>query len=266
MTEHEFRRIVTYVKRNSGIDLEQKKVLITGRLTNYLLQNGYDSYDQLMNDVETDITRKKSEELINILTTNHTYFMREFEHLDFMRKVVLPELKEREKDSRDLHIWCGASSTGEEPYTMAMVIKDFFGLEHSQWDTRILATDLSTRVLEHAQRGIYLKEQISSLPPNWQRRYFKQIDEERFEAKPELKNEVIFRQFNLMDPLPFKRQLHVVFLRNVMIYFDEETKRRLIDRIYEFMVPGGYLFIGASEALDRDYTAFRYVRPSVYRK
>ena len=266
MTDREFQRIVTYVKKNSGIELSQKKVLITGRLTNYLLQNGYDSYDAYMDEVERDITHKMAEELINILTTNHTYFMREFEHLDFLRKVVLPELKEKEKRSKDLHIWCGASSTGEEPYTIAMVLKDFFGLEHTQWDTRIMATDLSTRVLKHAQKGVYLKEQIAPLPENWRRRYFKQISEEEFEVKPELKQEVIFRQFNLMDPLPFKRPLHAVFLRNVMIYFDEETKRKLIDRIYEYMVSGGYLFIGASEALDKSATAFRYVRPSVYRK
>jgi len=266
VTEREFQRIVTYVKKHSGIELAQKKVLVTGRLTNYLLQNGYDSYDQFMNDVESDITHKKAEELINILTTNHTYFMREFEHLDFLRKAVLPELKEKESKKKDLHIWCGASSTGEEPYTIAMVLKDFFGLEHAQWDTRILATDLSTRVLEHAQKGIYLKEQIAPLPQNWRRRYFRQIDGERFEVKQELKREVIFRQLNLMDPLPFRRPLHVVFLRNVMIYFDEDTKRKLVDKIYEYMVPGGFLFIGASEALDKSVTSFRYVRPSIYRK
>lgn len=266
MTEKEFQRIVNYVKLHSGIELAQKKVLITGRLTNYLLQNGYNSYDEYMDEVERDITHKKSQELINILTTNHTYFMREFEHLDFLRKVVLPELKEVEKNRRDLHIWCGASSTGEEPYTIAMVLKDFFGLEHTMWDTRILATDLSTKVLAHAKKGIYLREQIAPLPENWRRRYFRQINDEEFEAKAELKNEVIFRQFNLMDPLPFKRPLHVVFLRNVMIYFDEETKRQLIERIYQAMVPGGYLFIGASESLDKSRTAFKFIRPSVFRK
>lgn len=266
MTEKEFQRIVTFVKNNSGIELSQKKTLIIGRLSNYLAQNGYESYDAFMDDVERDVTRKKAEKLINILTTNHTYFMREFDHLDFYGKVVLPQLKESEKRSRDLHIWCGASSTGEEPYTIAMVTKDFFGLEHTQWDTRILATDLSTKVLKHANRGVYLKDQIAPLPENWRRRYFKQISEEEFEVKPELKEEVIFRQFNLMEPLPFKKPLHVVFLRNVMIYFDDETKRNLVDRIYDVMAPGGYLFIGASEGLDKSKTAFHYVRPSVYRK
>lgn len=266
MTEREFQRIVTYVKKCSGIELGQKKVLITGRLSNYLLKNGYESYDSFMDDVESDVTNKKAEELINILTTNHTYFMREFEHLDFLKKVVLPELKEKESARRDLRIWCGASSTGEEPYTIAMVLKDFFGLEHTSWDTRVLATDLSTRVLEHAQKGIYLREQIAPLPENWRRRYFRQIDGEQFEVRDELKKEVIFRQFNLMDPLPFRNLLHVVFLRNVMIYFDEETKRKIVNKIYDFMAPGGYLFIGASEGLDKSATSFRYVRPSIYRK
>ena len=127
MTDVEFQRIVTYVKNTSGIDLSQKRVLIKGRLTNYLVQNGYNSYNEYMNEVESDITKKKAEELINILTTNHTYFMREFEHLDFLRKVVLPELKEKEKNRRDLHIWCGAYKMTNLQNDFSIVRrKDFF--------------------------------------------------------------------------------------------------------------------------------------------
>lgn len=266
LTDNEFRRIVAYVKSNFGIDLSQKRVLITGRLENYILRNGYANYNEYMAKVEEDPKGEEARNLINVLTTNHTYFMRESEHFDFLKQVVLPQLKRSEAATKDLRIWSGASSTGEEPYTLAMILMDFFGVEHSQWDTTVLATDLSTRVLQHASKGVYLREQIEPLPDAWKRKYFKQISEEQFQVKDTLKKEVIYRQFNLMNPLPFRKKFHVVFLRNVMIYFEDDTKYNLIDRIYDHMAPGGYLFIGTTEGLNRSRTRFQYVEPSIYRK
>lgn len=266
ITDSEFHRIVTYVKKNYGIDLSQKKVLVGGRLENYLVRNGYASYDEYMAKVEHNPKGAEATDLVNILTTNHTYFMRESDHFDFMRNVALPWAKAKAMNTKDLRIWCGASSTGEEPYTLAMVTQDFLGVEHTAWDARLLATDISRRVLEHAAKGVYLKEQIDPLPQNWKRHYFKQISQEEFRVKDELKKEVIFRQFNLMDPLPFKKRFHIVFLRNVMIYFQDETKYPLIQRIYDHMEPGGYLFIGLTERLDRRMMKFNYVQPSIYRK
>ena len=266
ITDSEFHRIVTYVKKNYGIDLSQKRVLVGGRLENYLVRNGYANYDEYMAKVEKNPKGAEATDLVNILTTNHTYFMRESEHFDFMRNVALPWAKAKAMNTKDLRIWCGASSTGEEPYTLAMVTQDFLGVEHTAWDSRLLATDISRRVLEHAAKGVYLKEQIDPLPQNWKRHYFKQISQEEFRVKDELKKEVIFRQFNLMDPLPFKKRFHIVFLRNVMIYFQDETKYPLIQRIYDHMEPGGYLFIGLTERLDRHKMKFNYVQPSIYRK
>lgn len=266
ITDSEFKRIVVYMKRNYGIDLSEKRVLVSGRLENYIARNGYSGYDDYMSKVERNPNSPEATDIVNVLTTNHTYFMRESSHFDYLRRVALPWAKAKAARERDLHIWCGASSTGEEPYTLAMVVKDFFGLEHKQWDTRILATDISTKVLEHAAKGIYLREQIEPLPENWKRHYFKQIDEEQFRVKDELKREVIYRQFNLMNPLPFKKKLHIVFLRNVMIYFQDDTKYDLIKRIYDCMEPGGYLFIGTTESLDRKKMQFQYVQPSIYRK
>lgn len=266
ITEQEFRRIVSYMKSNYGIDLSHKKTLIAGRLENYLLKNGYNSYDEYMTMVERDTTGEEASNLINILTTNHTYFMREFEQFEFMRRQVLPELKVSLKGSRELRIWSAASSTGEEPYTLAMVLMDFFGLEHSNWDTRVLATDISEKVLRHAMKGCYPAEQIETLPEVWKRRYFKKINEDQYQVKEELRREVIFRKFNLMSPLPFRQKLHIVFIRNVMIYFDEATKRDLVKRIYDCMVPGGYLFVGTTESIDKESAGFKYIMPSVYRK
>ena len=219
-----------------------------------------------MERVEKDSGGKEARNLINALTTNHTYFMREFEHMEFMRSVILPRLKVKEAARKDLRIWSAASSTGEEPYTIAMVLKDFFGLDHAGWDTKVLATDISTKVLSHASAGKYLREQIEPLPENWRRRFFTSINEMEYQVKPELKNEVIFRQFNLMNPFPFHRPFHVVFLRNVMIYFDEETKRQLLRKIYDFLEPEGYLFVGTTESIDRKATNFKYVEPSIYQK
>ena len=147
-----------------------------------------------------------------------------------------------------------------------MILKDFFSLEEEKWDTSVLATDISTKVLEYASRGKYLKEKLEPLPDTWKRRYFRSISSDECVVSDELKKEVIFRKFNLMDPLPFKQRLHIVFIRNVMIYFDEETKNDLVNRIYDMLVPGGYMFIGTTESIDRTKTKFNYVRPSVYRK
>jgi len=266
ITDSEFNRIVQYVRKNYGIDLSQKKTLVVGRLDNYLVRNGYSGYSDYMAKVEENPGGEEARNLINVLTTNHTYFMRESEHFDFMKNVALPWAKSKAMNTKDLRVWCGASSTGEEPYTLAMIIKDFFGVEGSAWDTRLLATDISMRVLNHASKGVYLREDVDPLPVNWKRHYFKQISQEEFRVKDELKKQVIFKQFNLMDPITFKKRFHIVFLRNVMIYFQDDTKYQLIQRIYDHMEPGGYLFIGLTERLDRQMVKFNYVQPSIYRK
>lgn len=266
ITDEEFMRISAFMKQHYGIDLSQKKVIINGRLENYLKRKGWKNFHEFMDAVESDKTGNEEKMLVNFLTTNHTYFMREFEHLDYMKKVILPQIKVKEAATRDVRIWSAASSTGEEPYTIAMVLRDYFGPEPNRWDTRVLATDISTKVLEKAQRGKYLKEQIEPLPEGWKKRYFKKVNNLEYQATKELRGEVIFRQFNLMNQFPFHKKFHVVFMRNVMIYFDEATKRQLLSRVYDFLEPGGYLFVGTTEAVDRKGLKFQYVEPSIYRK
>ncbi len=266
LTDKEFQRIVAYIKNNYGIELGQKRVIVEGRMKNYLAANGYAGYTQYMDAVEADRTGKEAKSLVNMLTTNHTFFMREFEHFEYFQRVVLPQLKEKENKRRDLHIWCAAASSGEEPYMIAMVLSDFFGLEHAKWDTTVLATDISTKVLQKAVRGVYDNEQLANIPNSWKKRYFKSLNSTQSMVVEELKKQVMFRQFNLMDPLPFRKKLHVVFIRNVMIYFEDETKNQLLNRIYDCMEPGGYLFIGTTETIDRDETRFQYVKPSIYRR
>ena len=180
---------------------------------------------------------------------------------------MLPWLKQKEAARKDLRIWCGAASSGEEPYMIAMVLAEFFGMEKSQWDTKVLATDISTKVLQKALAGIYSAEQLQSVPPQWKKRFFKSIGGgAQYQVTPELKQEVIFRQFNLMDPFPFRKKMHTIFLRNVMIYFDDNTKRQLVQKVYDTLEPGGYFFIGTTETIDRSSTPFQIIRPSIFRK
>ncbi|MDE7365997.1 MAG: protein-glutamate O-methyltransferase CheR [Lachnospiraceae bacterium] len=267
ITDEEFLRISTFMKQRYGIDLSQKKVIVNGRLENYIKRGGWSSFNDFINAVENDATGMQEKMLVNFLTTNHTYFMREFEHFEYFKTVVLPWLKKKESATKDLRIWCGAASSGEEPYMIAMVLSDFFGLERDQWDTKVLATDISTKVLQQAMAGIYSADQLSKMPDQWKRHFFKSIaGGSQYQVTDELKREVIFRQFNLMDPFPFKKQMHTVFLRNVMIYFDEKTKRELVQKVYDALIPGGYLFIGTTETLDRGSTPFQIIQPSIFRK
>ncbi len=256
------------MKRHYGIDLSQKKVIINGRLENYIKSGGFASFNEFMNAVEKDRSGSQEKMLVNLLTTNHTYFMREFEQFDFLRREILPWIKNKEMHAKDVRIWCGASSSGEEPYMIAMVLSDFFGMERSQWDMRILATDVSTKILRQAIAGIYTAEQLQNVPAAWKRQFFHPLPgaKDRYAATEELKKSVIFRQFNLMSPFPFKRKMHAVFLRNVMIYFDDLTKKELVQKVYDLLEPGGYLLIGTTETIDRSAVPFDIVQPSIFRK
>lgn len=267
MTDEEFFRIYTFLKQRYGIDMSKKKEIVTGRLEHYIHRRGFNGYNEYLNAVETDYTGELEKELVNLLTTNHTFFMREFEHFEFLRDVVLPYLRQKEAAKKDLAIWCGASSTGQEPYMLAMMLMEFFGLEHKAWDTQVLATDISTEVLQQAVRGVYKTEEIEELPVSWKRRFLRAMpDGENWRITDEVKNQVIFRQFNLMEPFPFRRKMHIIFLRNVMIYFDHKTKGELIEKVYDVMEPGGYLFIGRTETLERGTIPLEMVQPSIFRK
>lgn len=267
ITNDEFQRIAVYMKQNYGIDLSQKKIIVNGRLQKHMKTGGWRNVNEFMDAVERDRSGVEEKMLVNLLTTNHTYFMREFEHFEYFKGTVLPWLKRKESSKRELRIWCGAASTGEEPYMIAMVLADFFGLERDRWDTKILATDISTKVLKQAMAGVYTAEQLKKVPEGWKKKFFTSVaGGSQYKVKDELKEEVIYRQFNLMDPFPFRRKMHTIFLRNVMIYFDDKTKKELVQKVYDALEPGGYLFIGTTETIDRSDTPFQIIRPSIFRK
>ena len=266
ITDRDFRELSTYIKSNFGINLSQKKHLIEGRLSNLLIEKGFDNFSEYLHYVFADMTKAEITSLVNKLTTNHTFFMREIAHFTYFEKQVLPYLQATSKE-KSLRIWSAGCSTGEEPYTLAMIMADYFGREKMLWDTKLLATDISVRALETGERGLYPVESLDILPANWKTKYFKNINTENYQILDHIRQEVVFRIFNLMDErFPFKQKFHVIFCRNVMIYFDHETKMRLINKFYEMTEPGGYLFIGHSESISRDETHYKYVMPAVYRK
>jgi len=263
--DNEFNRLADFVQDNYGIVLLNKKNLIESRLSNIIYESGYKSFGDFLEQAY-DNKNSQIALLIDKITTNHTFFMREPMHFDFYKDKILPSLKSSEKDN-DLRVWSAGCSSGEEPYTIAMINSEYFGNEKVLWDTRILATDLSQNVLEKAKKGVYTYEDVENLSPLWKLKYFKNKSDNTFEITKEIKKDVIFRKFNLMEStFPFKRKFHVIFCRNVMMYFDNATRCELINKFYECTERGGYLFIGHSETINRDATKYKYVMPAIYRK
>ena len=178
---------------------------------------------------------------------------------------ALPEWLSKIRDN-DLRIWSAGCSSGEEAYTAAITIMEFLGPAKDRWDTTVLATDISPRVLAAAKTGIYPANHLEGLSPALQKKYFNKHDTQSYCVKPELAKQVIFAPLNLMEPFSFKRRFHIIFCRNVMIYFDNETKRRLASKFYDVLEPGGYLFIGLSETLSGISNQLNSVAPAIYTK
>ncbi|MBN2694167.1 protein-glutamate O-methyltransferase CheR [bacterium] len=257
------------IYKDFGIVLpEQKKSLIEGRLQRTLRELSLTSFKDYYDYLIMDTTKKATTDLVNNITTNHTFFYREQEHFKFLFDNVLPEMTSKIKHSgkQDLRIWSAGCSSGEEPYTLISIMMEFFKAEYNSWNAGILATDISNRVLTIAKTGIYSDDRVNELPPHLKQKYFKKLSDGNWEVKDFVKKEVTFAHFNLMTPkFVFKKPFHVIFCRNVMIYFDQQTREELAQRFYDVLEPGGYLFIGHSESLGRT-PLFKYVKPSVYQK
>ncbi len=264
LTDADFTRMVEYVKNNFGINLIKKRLLIEGRLSFTLQTRGYKSYTDYIDVVLADKTGAEVAFLLDKLTTNHTFFMREKEHFEFLTETILPYLENTVKD-KELRIWSAGCSFGNEPYNLAMCIAEYFGTRKQGWDCRILATDISTKALNFAKEGIYLKRAIDDLPPAWVAKYFVKLDDEHYQVTESLRKEIVFKHFNLMESIPFKKPFHLISCRNVMIYFDSETRDGLVDRFYNATTEGGYLFIGHSETIQKSKN-YKIIKPAIYRK
>lgn len=266
ITDNDFKRLYTFIKSKYGIDLSKKRQLIIGRLSNDIMAKGYTNFTDYVNDILTKATPADIDAMLNRLTTNYTYFMREEEHFTFFRNTILPYLEQNKRD-HVLSIWSAGCSTGQEPYTISMILKEYFGAKAQMWDTRVLATDISQNALNAAQNAQYDGESLSKLPAAWKQKYFRPTAETGiWTVSQELKSNVIFKTFNLMEPIRFRLKFDVIFCRNVMIYFDQSTKDGLVDRFYDATAPGGYLLIGHSESLNKMATRYNYIMPATYRK
>ena len=258
--------LVNYMRDHYGVNLEQKLTLVEGRLWSVINQKGFTTLGEYFNYVKNDKTGEEAKTLVTRLTTNYTYFMREDQHYKFLVNNILPPLKASLRD-KDLRIWSAGCSSGEEPFTTAMVLDDFFGINKHEWDSKILATDISPQVLKMAQEAVYPEERLQNLSPAWKSKYFTKLGPDKFKVNDNIRNEVIFRPFNLMEKtFPFRKKFHVIFCRNVMIYFNKQTRDELVERYYDALENGGYLFIGLSETVSKTDTRFNFVQPSIYKK
>jgi len=270
ITDKEFKRFSSLVHREFGIFLpDQKRTLVVGRLQNLLRKMKMKSFTEYIDYVENSKDRSVLSELANRISTNHTYFFRENDHFTYLREKVLPEIVARHEaaNNHDLRVWCAASSSGEEPYSIVMTLMEYFGKAYSQWQAGLLATDISEKVLRLAMEGVYPDDRMQQIPKQLQNKYFKRHGADRWKVTEQLRNEVTYRRFNLMEKnFPFKKPFDIIFCRNVLIYFDQPTRIALANRMYNVMAKGSYLFIGHSETLGRDQTPFQYICPAVYRK
>lgn len=266
ITADEYRRFCDLIYAESGMALgDQKASLLVSRLSKRLRDLGLSTFTQYFEKVREDGTHEEFTRMLDLISTNKTDFFREPNHFNFLRERILPELSQAKR----IRVWSSACSTGEEPYTIAMTLYD--GVQRpAQWDFRILATDLSTRVLAKAAAGIYDEERVRVLSPDMIKRHFLKGRAERagtVKVKPHLAEMIQFRRLNLMDErFPIKTPLDIVFCRNVMIYFDRSTQETLVNKFYRYLRPGGCLFIGHSESLQWITHPFKAVAPTIYRK
>ncbi len=266
ITQTEFLRLVRLMKQSFGIDLSKQFDLIDTRLSPLLNQKGMDSLGDFLQGVEKDLNGPDARLLVARLTTNYTYFMREMAHYEFMSKKLLPKLITQIPD-HDLRIWSAGCSSGEEAFSTVMVLDEVLGAKRSQWDAKILATDISENALKEAVGGVFSEERLQKMPPALQKKYFTPVGNGKFLLKEATRKEVVFRRFNLMEAkYPFKKKFHVIFCRNVLIYFDKQTTDAIIDKFHGCLEPGGHLFVSLAEAIDKDNKKFKFVEPSIYQK
>lgn len=268
ITDQEFTALRRLVYDRFGINLTaEKRSLMVSRLQKLVQSLGFTTFESYYHYLIHDPTNQGLDALINRITTNYSYFFREEAHFDFFTHTALPTILERlqQRNSKDLRIWTAGCSTGEEPYSLLMLMHEHLGLNYGLWDAGLLATDISERVLAVARSAVYPAERTSKVPPLIRQRYLHPTADGMVAVNEGLKKELTLRRFNLMNvTFPFKKPFQMIFCRNVMIYFDQPTREALIRRFHQALEPGGYLFIGHSETIGREHGLFQYVMPACY--
>lgn len=262
LSDKEFQQFQAMIYDIAGISMSAaKKPLVSGRLAKRLKHHRVSSYGDYFRILMQEERRDELQMAVDLLTTNETYFFREPKHFELLEQQILPGLKGRQT----VRVWSGASSSGEEPYSIAMTLAEHLGSQ--PWE--VIGSDISTRVLEKARSGHYPMERTEDIPGHYLKKYcLKGIgsQEGTFIVDPALRSRTRFMQVNLNESLPKLGEFDVIFLRNVMIYFDMETKRKVVRRMLPFLKAGGYFLVSHSESLNGVTDELQVVKPSVYRK
>lgn len=269
LTNADFSAIRTLAKERAGINISDgKRSLIYGRLARRLRQLALGSFAEYL-PLLSDPAGKEATEFINALTTNVTDFFRESHHFDFLGQQALPSLLRNKGGQRRLRIWSAGCSTGEEPYTLAITLRESIP-DLARWDVKILATDIDSEVLAHASAGAYAADRVKGLSPARLARWFIRQrgarEQIRFQAKPELRELITFKRLNLLEAWPMRGPFDAIFCRNVIIYFDHETKMELVGRFRTLLADGCHMFLGHSESLVTNGLGFAGCGRTIYRK
>lgn len=264
LTSEQFRRVAALLYGHCGIAMRPgKEGLVRARLAKRMRKLLISDFGEYLDLAGDSPAHPEFGEMVDALTTNKTSFLRERAHFDYLRDFLLPTLH------HPVRIWSAGCSSGEEPYTLAMLLLDH-NMTATARDPQVLATDISQRMLATAQAGVYPAEIMRDVPVDWQRRYWARLDLNQpggsVSATPLLRNVVKFASLNLMDHWPMRGPFDAIFCRNVMIYFDKQTQQRLVERFSDLLRPGGHLFVGHSESLTGTSHQLRYVQPAVYVK
>lgn len=266
-----YRFIAEKVYDHSRIRLgDDKQALVSGRLAKRLRALNLDSYEAYCEFLETAKGTEEIGPLVDSISTNHTHFFREIEHINFLRDVALPEWFPKVTRNREtFKFWSAASSSGEEPYTIAIVLAEY-ARTHGQFNWQIEGTDISSRILAKAQAAIYEESRLKLPQPEWLQRYFQKGVGDyagHYRVKDILLKQVKFHRLNLLQPqYPVAPNQHVIFCRNVMIYFDTPTQQELVLKLINQLIPGGYFIVGHSESLLGIKHPLKSVKPGIYRK
>jgi chemotaxis protein methyltransferase CheR len=267
--DYQFIRDIVY--RHSRINLgPDKQELVAARIGKRLRATGQSTVGDYCELLRSPAGNEELGNLIDVISTNHTYFFREDGHFTALREVILPDLARRREAAGwpTLRVWSAACSSGEEPYSVAIALEEYFNAQGKAWPRRFEATDISTRILARAEAGIYPAETVSRIPPAMVKAYFQTGYAEQagfYRIKPAIRSQITFRRLNLLEGTPpFTEPFQIIFCRNVMIYFDRPTQEELINRLKARLVPGGYLLVGHSESLTGINHGLKMIRPATY--
>lgn len=266
-----FKDLVALVYRESGIVLNDKRELVDARLASLARKRGYSGPEEIIERLRNDSSGDALIELLDQVSTNLTYFFREPAHFDFMSKSFFPEImaKKKTRNQKRIRIWSAACSSGEEPYSLAITAREAIG-DDTSWDLKILATDLSTRMLRKGIEGRYNRQEVMRAPGQIVSKYFSRGGDRQqpaYQVNDDVRRLVTFRRLNLLqDSYPFSGLFDLIVCRNVMIYFDHPTKEALLKRFHRYLDAGGYFFCGHAESLTSHEHLFKRVQVAVYRK